>query len=108
MLTRARVAGHSMKPALHHGDELLVLRIPPRVGSVVVAQDPRGDHWVIKRVAGIHGRTVRLASDREDHERFDVDRSAIVGRAILRYRPLARIGTPSAQSTPHRSAARTP
>jgi phage repressor protein C with HTH and peptisase S24 domain len=108
MLTRARVAGHSMEPALHHGDELLVLRIPPRVGSVVVAQDPRGDHWLIKRVAEIHGRTVRLASDRDDHERIDVDRSAIVGRAILRYRPLARMGAPSGRSTPRPSAARIP
>jgi phage repressor protein C with HTH and peptisase S24 domain len=108
VLTRARVAGHSMEPALHHGDQLLVLRIPPRVGSVVVAQDPRGDHWLIKRVAEIHGRTVRLASDRDDHERIDVDRSAIVGRAILRYRPLARMGAPSGRSTPRPSAARIP
>ena len=106
MLTRARVAGHSMEPALHHGDELLVLRIPPRVGSVVVAQDPRGDHWAIKRVAAIHGRTVLLASDNEGHETFEVDRSAIVGRAILRYRPLRRLGAPSAPSSPHPSAAR--
>jgi phage repressor protein C with HTH and peptisase S24 domain len=106
MLTRARVAGHSMEPALHHGDELIVLRIPPRVGSVVVAQHPRGDHWVIKRVAEIHGRTVRLASDRDAHESFDVDRSAIVGRAILRYRPVSRLGGLSAQSIPRPSAAR--
>ena len=107
MLTRARVAGHSMEPALHHGDELLVLRIPPRVGSVVVAQDPNGGHWVVKRVAEIHGRTIRLASDLDDHETIEVDRSAIVGRAILRYRPLARIGLPSAPSSPRPSPART-
>ena len=108
MLTRARVAGHSMEPALHHGDELLVLRIPPRVGSVVVAQDPRGDHWVIKRVASIQGRTVRLASDADGHETLEVDRSAVVGRAILRYRPLRQVGTPSGPSTPRPSAARLP
>ena len=95
-----------MEPALHHGDELLVLRIPPRVGSVVVAQDPRGDHWLIKRVAAIEGRTIHLASDADDHESLDVDRSAIVGRAILRYRPLARVAATSARSTPHPSPAR--
>src|SRR5262249_53207604 len=100
MLTRARVAGHSMEPALHHGDELLVLRIPPRVGSVVVAQDPRGDHWVIKRVASVDGRVVRLASDREGHEGLEVDRSAIVGRAILRYRPLLRRTSASIRPDP--------
>jgi phage repressor protein C with HTH and peptisase S24 domain len=100
VLTRARVAGHSMEPALHHGDQLLVLRIPPRVGSVVVAQDPRGDHWMIKRVAAIDGRVVHLASDADDHERVDVDRSAIVGRAILRYRPFLRRSARTARTDP--------
>ncbi len=88
MLGRVRVAGHSMEPALHHGDELLFARIPARVGSVVVARDPRDDdRWVVKRVAAVEGEHVVLTSDRPDHEILTVDRSAVIGRAILRYRP---------------------
>ena len=90
MLGRVRVAGHSMEPALHHGDELLFLRVAPQVGSVVVARDPRdGDRLVVKRVAAMHGKRVVLESDRPDHERLLVDRRAVLGRAILRYRPFS-------------------
>ena len=88
MLGRIRVGGHSMEPALHHGDELLFVRMSPRMGSVVVARDPRDDdRLVIKRVAAIEGDDVTLASDRPDHETLRVDRRALIGRAILRYRP---------------------
>lgn len=104
MLGRVRVAGHSMEPALHHGDELLFLRIPARVGSVVVARDPRdGDRLVVKRVAAIDGDHVVLTSDQPDHEILAVDRSAVVGRAILRYRPRLHLaGGLRPPSTPHR------
>lgn len=88
MLGRVRVAGHSMEPALHHGDELLFLHVPPHVGSVVIARDPRdGDRLLVKRVAAIAGDHVTLESDMPDHERVQVDRRAVIGRAILRYRP---------------------
>ncbi len=88
MLGRVRVAGHSMEPALHHGDELLFLRVAPRVGSVVVARDPRDDdRLIVKRVAAIEGNDLVLESDRPEHERLVVQRRAVVGRAILRYRP---------------------
>ena len=80
-----------MEPALSHGDELLFARIPVSVGSVAVARDPRdADRWIVKRVAAVAGRMVTLASDAADHETVSVDRSAIVGRAILRYRPLSK------------------
>jgi signal peptidase I len=84
-----------MEPALHHGDELLFLRLPPRLGAVVVARDPRNEHhWIVKRVAAMHDRDVLLASDSPGHESLVVDRSAVIGWAILRYhpRPPARIG----------------
>jgi signal peptidase I len=80
-----------MEPALHHGDELLFLRIPPQVGSVVVARDPRDpDRLAVKRVAALDRDAVTLASDAPGHETIVVDRRAIVGRAILRYHPLRR------------------
>lgn len=93
MLGRVRVAGHSMEPALHHGDELLFLRVPPHVGSVVIARDPRDpDRLLVKRVAAIEGDDVTLESDMPEHERVSVDRRALVGRAILRYRPRFDLG----------------
>ncbi|MBI2978916.1 MAG: hypothetical protein HYY38_08905 [Rhodospirillales bacterium] len=66
MLGRVRVAGHSMEPALHHGDELLFIRVPPRIGSVVVARDPRDDdRLVVKRVAAMDG-------DGANHHRLEI------------------------------------
>lgn len=89
MLGRVRVAGHSMEPVLHHGDELLFLRLPPQIGSVVVARDPRDrDRLAVKRVAAFDGDDVVLASDAPGHEMLVVDRRAVIGRAILRYHPL--------------------
>jgi signal peptidase I len=91
VLGRVRVAGHSMEPALHHGDELLFLRIAPHVGSVVVARDPRDRaRLIVKRVAHVDGDDLVLESDMPGHESLIVDRRAVIGRAILRYQPLRR------------------
>jgi signal peptidase I len=111
MLGRVRVAGHSMEPALHHGDELLFIRVPPHVGSVVIARDPRdGDRLLVKRVSAIRGDDVTLASDMPDHETVRVDKRAVIGRAILRYRPRLELGLrrrpPSARSDPSRHPSR--
>lgn len=78
-----------MEPALHHGDELLFLRIPPQVGSVVVARDPRdGDRLLVKRVAWISRDELFLDSDSPGHESVIVRTDHVLGRAILRYQPL--------------------
>ncbi|HEX9437878.1 MAG TPA: S24 family peptidase [Candidatus Limnocylindria bacterium] len=105
MLGRVRVAGHSMEPALSHGDELLLIRAArPPIGAVVVARDPRDlDRLVVKRVAEVDGDDLTLASDRPDHERLRVDRRALIGRAILRYRPINRTSV-----IPARAERRTP
>jgi phage repressor protein C with HTH and peptisase S24 domain len=105
MLGRVRVAGHSMEPALHHGDELLFIRSGrPPIGAVVVARDPRDDdRLVVKRVAAIEGEDLILESDLEGHESLLVDRRAVIGRAILRYRPISRTSVVRA-----RAARRTP
>lgn len=94
-----RVAGHSMEPALHHGDGLVYLRLPLRAGDVVVAEDPRDTgvegggapcrerdtRLLVKRVAGIDKDDVILASDNPGHESLMVERDAILGRVVLRY-----------------------
>ncbi len=102
MLGRVRVAGHSMEPALHHGDELLFLRIPPQVGSVVVARDPRdGDRLLVKRVAWISRDEVFLDSDSPGHEGLVVEKRAVIGRAILRYHPFRRSAAVPRRAVPH-------
>ena len=109
VLGRVRVAGHSMEPALQHGDEILYARLPPRVGSVVVARDPRDEmapRLIVKRVAAIDGEDVILSSDHAGHESVLVRRRDLVGRAILRYRPSVR--WISAPSSHHRSPAPIP
>jgi len=81
-----------MEPALRHGDRLIHLGVGPRPGDVVVARDPRAeDRWIVKRVASLDPERVVLASDLDGHETVEVRRDAIVGRAVLRYRPLRRI-----------------
>jgi phage repressor protein C with HTH and peptisase S24 domain len=78
-----------MEPSLHDGDELLYARLPPRGGSIVVARDPRddlADRLVVKRVASIDGDQVILESDRPEHAGVMVDRSAVLGRVLLRYK----------------------
>lgn len=106
MLGRVRVAGHSMEPALRHGDEILYARLPASVGAVVVARDPRdalGERLLIKRVGALDGDDVLLESDHPGHEHLVVARRAVLGRAILRYRPtLCWISAPS---SPRRSPA---
>ena len=94
-LGRVRVAGHSMEPSLRHGDELLYVGLPPRPGSVVVARDLRdeiADRLVVKRVAAIDGDDVILESDHPGHEGLLVDRAAIVGRVVLRFRWTSSFG----------------
>jgi phage repressor protein C with HTH and peptisase S24 domain len=74
-----------MEPTVHHGDRLVYLRLPLRAGDVVVAEDPRDDRLLVKRVAAIDRRDVILASDNDGHESVLVDRGAVLGRVVLRY-----------------------
>ncbi|MFY7065034.1 S26 family signal peptidase [Nocardiopsis changdeensis] len=73
-LVAVDVVGHSMEPAFHHGDRVLVRRVPAkrlRVGDVAVLGRPdTGDlrdlalimgsvpPWVVKRVAALPGDPV--------------------------------------------------
>ena len=81
-----------MEPTLRHGDRLVHATVPARVGDIVVARDPRDDaRWIVKRVASLEHRRAVLASDLDGHETLAVERGAILGRAVLRYRPLRRL-----------------
>lgn len=96
------VAGQSMEPTFRDGDWLLVrrLRRPPRAGEVVVATDPREpERLLVKRVRSVAPDGVTVQGDHADPaESTDsrqfgpIPRSAVLGKAILRYAPLSRIG----------------
>ena len=101
-LFRLAVAGQSMEPTFRDGDWLLVrrLRRPPRAGELVVAADPREpERLLVKRVRSVAPDGVTIQGDHADPaESTDsrqfgpIPRSAIVGRPVLRYAPLDRIG----------------
>lgn len=92
-----------MEPTLFEGDWLLVdprafAAVPPSVGDLVVARDPRSHgRLLVKRVAGVTPGGVLVSGDHPAHA---TDAAAIgavtadllVGRPWLRYWPPRRIG----------------
>jgi nickel-type superoxide dismutase maturation protease len=102
LLFRVAVAGRSMEPTLRPGDWLLVrrLRRPVRAGELVVAADPRDpERLLVKRVRSVAGDRVTIEGDHADPAESTDSRqfgpipgSAVVGRPVLRYAPLSRIG----------------
>jgi signal peptidase I len=92
------VRGRSMAPTLAPGDRLLVVRLPPRVGDVVLAADPRGGgRELVKRVTSIVRGRVTLSGDNPaastDGRTFGSIPVGDVGwRAVWRYWPLERAG----------------
>lgn len=89
-----------MEPALREGDWLIVapLRGAPARGQIVLARDPRQPaRLVLKRVAAVSDGRCTLLGDRPDastdSRRFGpVAVEDLLGRAIFRYAPLARLG----------------
>jgi nickel-type superoxide dismutase maturation protease len=91
------VDGDSMRPALAHGDHLLVLRLRPRIGDVVALHHPRTGQVILKRVAAIDGDAVTVLGDDADHSTDSrsfgpVPRTSIIGRAVYRYAPAGTVG----------------
>jgi hypothetical protein len=88
-----------MAPTLLPGDRLLVARLAPRVGDVVLAADPREPaRELIKRVAPADDGRVILRGDNPaastDARTFgSVPVDAVRWRAIGRYWPIDRIGS---------------
>ena len=89
-----------MEPALRDGDWLVVTSLGGRVrvGDIVLARDPREPaRLVLKRVAALGPETATLLGDQPDFSTDSrtfgpVRRDAILGRAVFRYAPFARMG----------------
>lgn len=85
-----RVAGHSMTPALHDGDTLLVRLAErddaPEPGRVVVACRP-DDGYVVKRLGRVDRRAIELLSLNPAFPAIRIARrpGAILGTVILRW-----------------------
>jgi nickel-type superoxide dismutase maturation protease len=100
LLFRVAVTGPSMEPTVREGDWLLVrqMRRQPRVGELVIAADPRDPaRLLVKRVSAVSGDQVTVIGDRPERSTDSRDfgalpSSAILGRPLLRYAPLERIG----------------
>ncbi len=92
------VRGRSMAPALLPGDRLLVARLPPRAGHVVLAFDPRDPRReLVKRVSSLGPAGAMLRGDNRpestDGRAFGLlPPSAVSWRVVARYWPADRIG----------------
>jgi nickel-type superoxide dismutase maturation protease len=92
------VRGRSMAPTLLPGDRLLVARVRPRTGDVVLAADPRASgRELIKRVAALDDAGVTLRGDNPagstDGRNFGVvPAETVAWRVVARYWPMSRVG----------------
>lgn len=94
-LVAVDVVGHSMEPAFHHGDRVLVRRVPAerlRVGDVAVLGHPDTDElrelallagpvppWVVKRVAALPGDPVPASVPAEGRGTVPPGRLVVLG-----------------------------
>lgn len=95
--TSVRIVGPSMEPAVVNGDWWLVRRSPRlRPGVIVLMKHPlRPDLSVVKRLVERRAEGWWVLGDNpdlsEDSRQFGtVPEELIVGRLVLRYRPLLR------------------
>jgi signal peptidase I len=92
------VRGRSMAPTLLPGDRLLVAKVRPRVGNVVLAADPRAPkRELIKRVAALDGAGVTLRGDNpaastDGRTLGVVPVETVAWRVVARYWPMSRVG----------------
>lgn len=98
-LTRIRIVGPSMEPAVRNGEWWLVRRTGRlRLGDAVLVRHPaRPELVVVKRLAERRGAGWWVLGDNadasEDSRHFGaVPESSIEGRLWFRYGPLRRVG----------------
>jgi phage repressor protein C with HTH and peptisase S24 domain len=89
---RVVVHGDSMRPTLHPGDCLLVLRLRIKPGDLVAIETP--DRTVVKRVAAVNPISVDAVGDNPaaSTDYLSAPRRDVVGRVVYRYAPSDRVG----------------
>ncbi len=90
-LSKVRVIGHSMEPALKQNQTIIVSLIPyffskPKVGDIVVLQRER---CIIKRIFKINGEKIFVKGDNKkestDSRNFGwINKKEIVGKVIFK------------------------
>ena len=87
MLQRYEVKGHSMEPAFHNGDKLLLssLFFNLREGDVVVFSCGSRDY--LKRIKAVVGKNkFAVAGDNSSHSRsWNITRNQIKGKLLIKY-----------------------
>ncbi len=87
-----------MSPTLQSGDHLLVLRLTPRPGRLVVVRDPRQPSRIlVKRCTAVGDGTVEVQGDNTAHSTDSrtfgvVPRRLMIGRPVYRYAPSVTAG----------------
>lgn len=89
------VSGHSMEPSFVTGDRLFVSKLvykfmKPRVGDVIVLNDPRDGRRVLKRILRVAGEKYFVSGDNPaqstDSRKFGtIPVEAILGKVVRRY-----------------------
>lgn len=89
---RVEVHGDSMRPTLHPGDRLLVLRLRVRPGDLAALRT--SDGIVVKRITAATPTTVDAAGDNRaaSTDYTAVPKNSVVGRVVYRYAPSERAG----------------
>ena len=86
MISRYKVTGHSMEPNFRNGDKLLVssLFFNLKKNDVVVFR--HGQRSYLKRINAVVKNRLLLTGDNKNHSgRFNIDRSQIKGKLLMKY-----------------------
>lgn len=95
---RLEVEGESMLPTLAPGDRVLVVRTRrPRVGDIVLLDDPRDGRRIVKRVVEVRPGEMFVEGDNRTHSTDSrsfgwVSMDRMHGRVLWRYAPSERVG----------------
>lgn len=87
-LCHFRVFGHSMEPTLQEGDLVLVNRwaylfSTPKIGDIIVAQDPiKPPRLILKRIKERQDKKLLVAGDNLHCKAYRIKESQILGRVI--------------------------
>lgn len=97
-----KVAGESMQPTLKPGDVVMADRNrKPKVGRVVIAEDPRSGAWIIKRLTKIEADGYWLEGDAHDPSTAATSADSWVFGAIKRDQIKAVVIWPRLKKSPN-------